>query len=47
MVQAQGERLFMNDVKKTDLVQIVPVHQETDDQLRAHYRVHEYFRVKD
>ncbi|MEY3476196.1 MAG: hypothetical protein RLY65_596, partial [Pseudomonadota bacterium] len=21
MVQAQGERLFMNDVKKTDLVQ--------------------------
>jgi lactate dehydrogenase-like 2-hydroxyacid dehydrogenase len=47
MVQAQGERLFMNDVKKTDLVQIVPVHQETDDQLRAHYRVHEYFSVKD
>ena len=37
----------MKPSEKTDVVLIVPVHQATDDQLRSHYRVHEYFRVKD
>jgi len=38
---------LMKPFEKTDVVLIVPVHQATDDQLRSHYRVHEYFRVKD
>ncbi|NBS39160.1 MAG: 2-hydroxyacid dehydrogenase [Betaproteobacteria bacterium] len=37
----------MTPAEKTDVVLLVPVHQDTDDQLRARYKVHEYFRVKD